>query len=139
MDRFSHKCRQQLFLQACRQMPVPGYRPVTDTLKEGGQPMPFHLSETLLLGFLLAMNLLSFCLMGLDKRRAVKGQWRISERALLLFGFFGGSLGGLSGMFLFRHKTKHRKFTVLMPLFLVFHIALLCLPLLAGRFQGGIS
>ena len=87
--------------------------------------MPFHLSETLLLGFLLAMNLLSFCLMGLDKRRAVKGQWRISERALLLFGFFGGSLGGLLGMFLFRHKTKHRKFTVLMPLFLVFHIALL--------------
>ena len=57
--------------------------------------MPFHLSEKLLLGFLLAMNLLSFCLMGLDKRRAVKGQWRISERALLLFGFFGGSLGGL--------------------------------------------
>ena len=88
--------------------------------------MPFHLSETLLLGFLLAMNLLSFCLMGLDKRRAVKGQWRISERALLLFGFFGGSLGGLLGMFLFRHKTKHRKFTVLMPLFLAFHIALLC-------------
>ena len=89
--------------------------------------MPFHLSEKLLLGFLLAMNLLSFCLMGLDKRRAVKGQWRISERALLLFGFFGGSLGGLLGMFLFRHKTKHRKFTVLMPLFLVFHMALLCL------------
>lgn len=91
-----------------------------------------ELIQNLLPGFLLIMNLLAFCLMAQDKHRAVRGAWRIPERTLLLSGFFGGSLGGLLGMLLFRHKTKHRKFTVLMPLFLALHIALLCLPLLTG-------
>lgn len=85
------------------------------------------LSEKILLGFLLLMNLLSFAAMALDKRKAQLGCRRIPERTLLLLCFLGGSLGGLLGMFLCRHKTKHLKFTVLVPLFFILHTALLCL------------
>ena len=73
---------------------------------------------------LLLMNLLAFILYGVDKHKARKGAWRIPEATLLLMAALGGSLGALLGMELFRHKTKHWKFKVLVPLFLVLHIAL---------------
>ncbi len=80
--------------------------------------------KTILLAALLLMNLLAFALYGTDKLKAKKGAWRIPEATLLLVAFLGGSLGALLGMELFRHKTKHAKFKVLVPLFLVLHIAL---------------
>lgn len=83
------------------------------------------LGPVLLLFFGL-MNLASFCAMALDKRKARKGAWRVPERTLLLLDFFGGSLGGLLGMALCRHKTKHLKFQVLVPLCFVLHTVLLC-------------
>ena len=52
-------------------------------------------------------NLLAFALMGLDKRRARRGCWRISEKALFFFPVLGGSLGGMLGMYFFHHKTRH--------------------------------
>ena len=73
---------------------------------------------------LLVLNLLAFCLYGIDKLKARRGAWRIPEATLLLVAALGGSLGALLGMELFRHKTKHAKFRVLVPLFLVLHIAL---------------
>ncbi len=73
---------------------------------------------------LAAMNLAAFALYGVDKLKARKGAWRIPEATLLLAAFLGGSLGALLGMELFRHKTRHVKFRVLVPLFLVLHIAL---------------
>ena len=73
---------------------------------------------------LLLMNLLAFILYGVDKHKARKGAWRIPEATLLLAAFLGGSLGALLGMEIFRHKTKHTKFRVLVPLFLILHIAL---------------
>ena len=73
---------------------------------------------------LAAVNLLAFALYGIDKLKAKKGAWRIPESTLLLVAFLGGSLGALLGMELFRHKTKHAKFRVLVPLFLILHIAL---------------
>ena len=73
---------------------------------------------------LAAVNLLAFALYGIDKLKAKKGAWRIPESTLLLVAFLGGSLGALLGMELFRHKTKHAKFKVLVPLFLILHIAL---------------
>lgn len=73
---------------------------------------------------LIAINLLTFVLYGTDKAKAKKNKWRISEAVLLTAAFLGGSLGALLGMQLFRHKTKHRKFNILVPLFLVIHIAL---------------
>lgn len=62
---------------------------------------------TLLAGYLLLVNLAGFLLMGLDKRRARRGAWRISEKALFLPAVLGGSLGSIVGMRTFRHKTKH--------------------------------
>ena len=73
---------------------------------------------------LAAVNLRAFALYGIDKLKAKKGAWRIPESTLLLVAFLGGSLGALLGMELFRHKTKHAKFRILVPLFLILHIAL---------------
>lgn len=76
-----------------------------------------------LLIYLPLLNLITFIIMGLDKRKAKRKKWRVSESALLTLCFFGGALGGLFGMLLFHHKTRHIKFTVCIPLFLVVQIA----------------
>lgn len=73
---------------------------------------------------LLAVNIATFLIYGWDKLCARKDWWRIPERVLLGLALLGGSLGAMLGMKAFRHKTKHRKFTVLVPLFLVLQIAL---------------
>ena len=57
--------------------------------------------------YLLAANLAAFLLMGADKRRARRGSWRLSEKALFLFPVLGGALGGLLGMRALHHKTTH--------------------------------
>ncbi len=74
---------------------------------------------------LLAVNLLSFSLMAYDKRCARKGKWRVSEKALFISTACFGGLGGVLGMFLCRHKTKHWYFRVFFPLILVLQIGLL--------------
>ena len=73
---------------------------------------------------LIAVNLTSFALYGLDKLKAKKGLWRIRESTLLLVALLGGSLGALLGMEVFRHKTKHWQFKVLVPVFFILHLAL---------------
>ena len=73
---------------------------------------------------LAAVNLLAFALYGVDKVKSKKGAWRIPEATLLLVAFLGGSVGALLGMEVFRHKTRHAKFRILVPLFLILHIAL---------------
>ena len=72
---------------------------------------------------LVGLNLLAFALYGIDKWKAKRGAWRISEATLLLIAALGGSIGALLGMEFFRHKTRHVKFRVLVPLFLILHIA----------------
>lgn len=74
--------------------------------------------------YLAVMNLAAFLSMGSDKKRAVKGRWRIPERTLFLLAFAGGSIGALAGMYWFRHKTKHRKFVVGMPAILILHLVI---------------
>jgi len=76
----------------------------------------------LFLGYLLVLNVLGFSMMGIDKRRAKKGKWRIPERRLMLCAVFGGSVGALLGMQCFRHKTKHPKFSVGIPVILVVQV-----------------
>jgi uncharacterized membrane protein YsdA (DUF1294 family) len=80
--------------------------------------------------YLLSVNLLALALMGIDKRRARRNQWRISEKALFLFPLLGGALGGLVGMHLFHHKTRHWYFRWGFPLLLAVQI------LLAGWLWG---
>ncbi len=75
-------------------------------------------------GYLLLASLVAFFLFAADKIAAKKGHWRIPEKTLLLSAAFGGALGAFLGMYLLRHKTKHRIFTILVPLLLVVWIAL---------------
>ncbi len=70
----------------------------------------------LALGYILMMSLIGFVLMWMDKRKAVKKAWRIPERTLILIAFLGGGLGSCLGMYTFRHKTKHGKFVISLPL-----------------------
>lgn len=79
---------------------------------------------------LLIINAFAFVLMYADKQRAKKNRWRISEATLLTTAFFGGSIGALFGMYLFRHKTLHMKFTLGIPLILIFQLILAALLLL---------
>lgn len=73
----------------------------------------------------LAVNLISFLLMGVDKRRAKKGLWRIPEKTLLTVCALFGAAGGLLGMKLFRHKTQKPKFSFGVPALLILQIAFL--------------
>ena len=77
-----------------------------------------------LLAYVLLVNLVAFCLCGVDKRRTKKGRWRIAERTLLTAALLGGSPGLLLGMRAFHHKTRHKKFTVGVPLLLLCQLAL---------------
>lgn len=77
----------------------------------------------LLAFYLLVANLIAFILMGVDKRRAKKEMWRISEGTLFLFPVLGGSLGGILGMKLFHHKTKHWYFRFGFPALLLIQLA----------------
>ena len=65
---------------------------------------------------ILFWNFLTFVLFGIDKRRAKKGLWRISEKTLLTAVLLLGGIGGFIGMYKFHHKTKHTMFTVLVPI-----------------------
>ncbi len=77
---------------------------------------------------LVYMGILSgvgFILMGIDKRRAMKKKWRISEAKLILTALAGGSFGVFLGMNVFHHKTKHRLFTWTVPVAMIFHLLLI--------------
>ena len=76
----------------------------------------------LLFIYLAIINAISFLLMLVDKYKAKKNLWRIPERTLMGFAAIGGSLGALAGMYLVRHKTKHLKFTVGIPVILFLHV-----------------
>ncbi len=73
--------------------------------------------------YLIIINLITCILYGVDKLKAMAGGRRTPEKVLLGWTFVGGSLGALIGMQLFRHKTRHLKFQICVPLFLVLHIA----------------
>ena len=78
----------------------------------------------MLIYYLFLVNALAFLLMLSDKHRAKKNRWRISEITLIGISAIGGSLGALAGMYLFRHKTRHTKFTVGIPVTLAIQIVL---------------
>lgn len=76
-----------------------------------------------ILVYSVVINIAAFIMYGIDKKRAASGRWRISEATLLGIAFAGGSIGALLGMRCFRHKTRHWKFRILVPLFLLLHVA----------------
>lgn len=78
----------------------------------------------LILLYLLLINAIGFLLMLTDKRKAQKNLWRIPESTLLWVAALGGSVGSLAGMYTFRHKTRHLKFTLGIPLILALQLGL---------------
>ena len=78
----------------------------------------------IILGYLLAINITYFLLYGIDKYKAKKGRWRISEATLLLIAVIGGSIGEWAGMRLWHHKTMHKKFKYGILLIIIMQIAL---------------
>lgn len=84
--------------------------------------------------YLVFINVLSFVIFAVDKNRAKKNLWRISEAILLFLAFIGGALGAFLSMLIFRHKTQKLKFTLLVPLFLIIHIFLAFFAIRGGYF-----
>lgn len=79
------------------------------------------------LAAVIAWNIITFVMYGIDKRKAKKSKWRISESNLLAVAFLMGGIGALLGMTVFRHKTKHFKFRLLVPLAVIVNIGVVVL------------
>ena len=77
-----------------------------------------------LAGWAGVMSLLDFCLMGFDKHRAKRNGWRVRERTFFIVALLGGALGGVVGMRLFHHKTRHWYFVIGMPMILIAEVAI---------------
>ncbi|MBR5564572.1 MAG: DUF1294 domain-containing protein [Roseburia sp.] len=75
--------------------------------------------------YVTVINMIGFAMMGIDKSRAKKGEWRIPEKTLFACALLGGSLGTTCGMHVFHHKTKHWYFKYGMPLILVLQVYLI--------------
>lgn len=72
--------------------------------------------------YLLAINVIAFLAMGIDKYKAKKGHWRTKEKTLFLLVAFGGGIGGIAGMYFFRHKTQKPRFYIGFPMILILEI-----------------
>lgn len=70
----------------------------------------------------LLINIITFVVYGIDKWKAQRNRWRISEKMLLFLAIIGGSVGALAGMYTFHHKTLHKKFTIGVPLILLIQV-----------------
>ena len=75
--------------------------------------------------YIVVINLVSFMMFGIDKYKARRGQWRISEATLLAVAAIGGSFGAWMGMKVWHHKTLHSKYRYGVPIMLLVHIALM--------------
>ena len=81
--------------------------------------------KILIVGYFVIVNIVGFAMMGIDKKRAIRGAWRIPEASLFLVALIGGSIGPILGMNTFRHKTKHWYFKYGMPAILILQLSLL--------------
>ncbi len=75
--------------------------------------------------YFIAINLIGFLAMFIDKQKAKRGAWRIPEKSLFIITLLGGGIGTIAGMYLFRHKTKKLYFTIGFPVILITEIALI--------------
>ena len=79
------------------------------------------------IAYLVIINILSFCIYGIDKSAAVKEKWRIPNRVLLGLAAVGGSIGAWAGMYIFRHKTQKWYYTITVHVMLLLQIMLIVL------------
>lgn len=85
--------------------------------------------SNLILMYLLIINMITFIVFGIDKYRARKNLWRISEATLFLLAIIGGSVGAELGIHVFHHKTRHLRFVIGIPLILILQVVLICLAI----------
>jgi len=78
--------------------------------------------ENIILGFFIILNLFSFIVVGYDKYQSKNRGWRVAERNIFLMAIVGGAIGIFGGMRLFRHKTKHRKFSYGIPILMIINL-----------------
>lgn len=81
--------------------------------------------ENIGIAYAIIMNIIGYTLMGVDKKRAIRGAYRISEASLFMVAIFGGALGATIGMHHFRHKTKHWYFRLGLPFIFLVQLAIL--------------
>ena len=86
----------------------------------------------ILLIYILLINIAGFIMMGSDKKRARKGVYRISEKALFTVSIIGGSAGTWTGMYFFRHKTRHWYFVVFIPLIIAVQVLITVFLVIKG-------
>lgn len=72
--------------------------------------------------YLITINILSFASMGIDKYKAKKGKWRTQEKTLIMLVVLGGGIGGIAGMYYFKHKTQKPRFYIGFPMILILEI-----------------
>ena len=72
--------------------------------------------------YLVIINILGFFIMWIDKRKAVKGRWRIPEKTLFIITALGGGIGTTAGMYIFRHKTQKLNFVIGFPFITILEI-----------------
>ena len=77
--------------------------------------------------YLIIINIIGLIMMGVDKKRARKHQSRLMEKLLFGIAFIGGSVGIWSGIWIFNHKTRHRPFTIGVPLIMVIQLTIIIL------------
>ena len=75
--------------------------------------------------YLVIIIVIGFLLMFIDKKKAKHGAWRIPEKTLFVATLLGGGIGTISGMYIFRHKTKKLKFTIGLPVILILEVVLI--------------
>lgn len=84
-----------------------------------------YLTPLNIIVYLLVINLIGVLIMYIDKKKAKYGRWRISEKALLIVALLGGSIGTITGIYWFRHKTQKIKFTLGFPTILISEIIII--------------
>ena len=82
------------------------------------------MEHQLIITYLVLVNATALVLMLADKQKARRGAWRIPEATLMGIALVGGSVGAIAGMYLFRHKTRHLKFRLGLPLILAAQICI---------------
>ena len=85
------------------------------------------MNTNILIAYLVIINIVTFCLYGIDKSAAVKEKWRIPNHVLLGLAAVGGSIGAWAGMYTFRHKTQKWYYTITVPVMLLLQITLIAL------------
>lgn len=83
--------------------------------------------------YLILINIIAFLAMYIDKRKAKKGKRRIPEKTLFVLVGLGGGIGGILGMYLFRHKTKKTRFVIGFPAILIFEVLVVIAILVANK------